>query len=70
MNAPAIINRPQAEYYRIKLATGAVWTPCRLWFAPTPDPDFPDNPQDRSPYWQAEVRGEHISDSVKRQPNG
>ena len=50
-------DQPIAGHYRLQLAPGAPWSPCRFWFGPPADPDTGEL-LDRSPRWQAEVRGE------------
>lgn len=47
-------------FYKRRLRAGGAWVPVHIWFGPTPDPDDPNNPMDRSPCWQVEVNGELI----------
>lgn len=37
----------------MRLRKGGPLTPCRIEYAVTPDPWFPDNPMDRSGEWRA-----------------
>lgn len=50
------VSTPTAGFYRVKLARGAVWSPVKLWFGPPLDP-LTGEELDRSPRWQALVRG-------------
>ena len=51
---------PQAGYYLTPKVKDGAPMPVRIWFAPTADPDFPDNPMDRSPHWQALLNGQEV----------
>lgn len=53
---PLRVDVPVAGHYRVKLAKGAVWSPVKLWFGPPLDPVTGEE-LDRSPRWQALVRG-------------
>lgn len=50
--------KPMPGLYAWRFVKGAVEVGAEIRYAPTPDPDFPDNPQDRSPLWWANVNGQ------------
>ena len=54
--APLSVSTPTEGHYRVKLAKGSVWSPVCLWFGPPADP-LTGEELDRSPRWQALVRG-------------
>lgn len=43
-------------YYRTRMVSGGPWCPVRIWFGPPADPDTGEL-IDRSPRWQATLRG-------------
>jgi hypothetical protein len=57
------VDRPQPGLYAVRLAKGAVELGAEIRFAPTADPDFPDNAMDRSPLWAALVDGQPDPDA-------
>ena len=42
-------------FFKTKLVRNGPFVPVRVWHGVTPDPWFPENPQDRSPRWQATI---------------
>ncbi len=56
-------SHPIAGHYRTKLAAYAVWSPVRIWHGPPADP-VTGELLDRSPRWQATIRGEPYDGDV------
>lgn len=63
MTAPQL-SKPLAGFYKVRMARGGVFVPIHFWHGPSPDPDFPDNQQDRSPRWHCIRRGEEIESAA------
>jgi hypothetical protein len=60
------IAEPEPGFYQTRLAKDGPWVPVRIWHAPTPDPDDPENPMDRSHVAHAQVGDQpHQSDPVE-----
>ena len=51
---------PVEGYYAIRLTKGGPLTPVHIWHGITPDPDFPDNPMDRSLVWHFVLGHEEV----------
>lgn len=51
-----LVSEPTAGHYRMRLVARGPWVPCKIWFGPPLDP-LTGEELDRSPRWQAEVRG-------------
>ena len=51
---------PIAGYYLARKVRNGPLLPVHIWFGVTPDPDFPDNPMDRSPVWHAVHDGQEV----------
>lgn len=49
---------PAPGLYAWRYTKGAVEVAAELVYAPIPDPDYPDNPMDRSYLWWANVNGQ------------
>lgn len=61
---PVEVDKPIEGTYRMKLCRGAPWSPVKLEYGPSWDPDYPDNPQDRSPRWRVWINGEETDRDV------
>lgn len=58
LQMPRSAGVPEGGLYEIVLVSGAASCAAAIWYGVTPDPDFPDNMQDRSAYWHGEINGE------------
>ena len=52
--APVRDGVPIEGFYAVTMTRDGPLVPVHIWYGITPDPDFPDNPMDRSAVWHFE----------------
>ena len=53
--------QPREGFYLGRLVRDGPFVPIKIWWGPTPDPDHPENPMDRSSHWQALRNGKPVA---------